>query len=52
MENSRNPKKDLNAEFGGIRTDRWEDVVRRDAAGMIQCRNWETAADDITAWRH
>jgi hypothetical protein len=52
MENSRNTKKALNAKFGGIRTvGRWEDAVRRDAAGMIQCRNWKRAANDRTTWR-
>jgi hypothetical protein len=56
MENTRIPKKALNAKFGGTRTvgrpiGRWEDVVRRDAAGMIQCRNWKRATDDRTTWR-
>jgi hypothetical protein len=33
-ETSRDPKEALNANFGGIRTvGRWEDAVRRDAAG-------------------
>jgi hypothetical protein len=52
MENSRNPKKALNAKFGGIRTvGRCEDAVKRDAAGMIQCRKWKRAANDKTTWR-
>jgi hypothetical protein len=56
MENSRNPKKALNAKFGGIRTvgrprGRWEDAVRRDAARMIQCHKWKRVANDRTKWR-
>jgi hypothetical protein len=56
MENTRIPKKALNAKFGGARTagrprGRWEDVMRRDATGMIQCRNWKRAANDRTTWR-
>jgi hypothetical protein len=56
MENSGNPKKALNAKFGGIRTvgrprGRWEDAVRRDAAGMIQCHNWKRATNDRMTWR-
>jgi hypothetical protein len=56
MENTRIPKKALNAKFGGTRTagrtrGGWEDAVRRDAAGMIQCRSWKKAANDRTTWR-
>jgi hypothetical protein len=56
MENTRIPKKALNAKFGGTRTagrprGRWEDTARRDATGMIQCRNWKRAANDRTTWR-
>jgi hypothetical protein len=52
MENLRNPKKALNAKFGGIRTvGRWEDAVRRDAARMILCCHWKRAAKDRVTWR-
>jgi hypothetical protein len=56
MENTRIPKKALNAKFEGTRTaerprGRWEDVMQRDAAGMIHCCNWKRAANDRTTWR-
>jgi hypothetical protein len=56
MENTRIPKKALNAKFVGTRTagrprGSWEDAVRRDAAGMVQCRNWKRTANDRTTWR-
>jgi hypothetical protein len=56
MENTQIPKKALNAKFKGTRTagrprGRWEDALRRDAAGMIKCCNWKRAANDRTTWR-
>jgi hypothetical protein len=55
MEQHRIPKKVLGSCFGGGRPvgrprNRWKDVIQRDAANLLQIRNWKTAARD-KEWR-
>jgi hypothetical protein len=30
---------------------RWEDAIQRDAANLLQIRNWKAAARDRDEWR-
>jgi hypothetical protein len=51
----RTPKKVLGSCFGGGRPlgrpqNRWEDVIQRDAANLLQIRNWKAVATD-EEWR-
>jgi hypothetical protein len=55
MEQHRIPKKVLGSCFGGGRPvgrsrNRWEDVIQRDAANLLQIPNWKAAARD-EEWR-
>jgi hypothetical protein len=56
MEQHRIPKKVLGSCFGDGRPvvrprNRWEDVIRRDAANLLRIRNWKAAASDKEEWR-
>jgi hypothetical protein len=56
MELHRIPKKVLGSCFGGGRPverprNRWEDVIQRNAANLLQIRNWKAAARDKEEWR-
>jgi hypothetical protein len=56
MEQHRIPKKILVSCFGegrpvGRPQNRWEDVIQRNAANLLQIRNWKAAARDKEEWR-
>jgi hypothetical protein len=56
MEQHRIPKKVLGSCFGGGRSvgrpqNRWEDVIQRDAANLLQIQNWKAVARDEEEWR-
>jgi hypothetical protein len=56
MEQHRIPKKVLGSCFAGGRPlrrprNRWEDVIQRDAANLLQIRNWKATARDKEEWR-
>jgi hypothetical protein len=56
MEQHHIPKKVLGICFGGGRPvgeprNRWDDVIQRDAANLLQIRNWKATARDNEEWR-